>query len=491
MFTDEHRANVWDRLRQHDFRAFARLLPDTLFRAAAAQAGVRISRCSLNVVTLVWLGIASALRQMQSFASVLTLTVKLLQDSEYGPQLMRRQSSPLRRRGQRRRSKHDPRGGAPLAVTEEAFVKARGRMPLSFWMALLLLLSERFEKQHADWVRWKHFRLLALDGTSLTLPGWKRLAKHFGRAGNGRSRGPVQARMVMLQLPLVRLPWRYTLGPKKRGETTEAAELLRQVHGNDLVLMDQGFWSYGLFWTIQNQQAFFAIRLRADVHVRTLKHLGPHDRLVQLRKPKRWRRRYALWPDTMTLRVIAYQIAGFRPSAVVTNVLNPNAVSRPEWVRLSTQTAAGSQRLDIGLYHRRWEIETTFRELKVTQGLEGGLRSRTHQGIAYEVAGHVLLYLLVRWLIVDAAIEAGKDPLALSFKAALRELLDLAPLLVIASVEHVRRVLLPRLLARIAVHEIPFRPGRHYPRPHDTEVKDLGNGRRRLPHKLRTTRKQS
>ena len=35
----------------------------------------------------------------------------------------------------------------------------------------------------------------------------------------------------------------------------------------------------------------------------------------------------------------------------------------------------------------RWEVETTYGELKVRQRLEGGLRSRTAEGIDYEVAG--------------------------------------------------------------------------------------------------------
>jgi hypothetical protein len=49
------------------------------------------------------------------------------------------------------------------------------------------------------------------------------------------------------------------------------------------------------------------------------------------------------------------------------------------------------------LYHRRWEIETTtFRELKRVQQMHGQLRGRTPQTIEFEVAGHVLLHLLVR-----------------------------------------------------------------------------------------------
>ena len=58
--------------------------------------------------------------------------------------------------------------------------------------------------------------------------------------------------------------------------------------------------------------------------------------------------------------------------------------------------------LSKGAYNLRWEIETTYLELKVQQQLQGGLRSRTAEGIYYEVAGHMLYYLLVRWLMVEA-----------------------------------------------------------------------------------------
>ena len=99
----------------------------------------------------------------------------------------------------------------------------------------------------------------------------------------------------------------------------------------------------------------------------------------------------------------------------------------------------------------------------MSQGLEGHLRCRTPEGIAYEVAGHVLLYFLIRWLIVIAAEEAGVDPLCISFQHALHELLDMIPSLTTSSLSHVSRVLLPRLLARIANHRVPFRPGRCFP----------------------------
>lgn len=487
MFTDELRHKVWNEVRQHGLRPFSNVLAEDVFVDAASLAGVRLGRSALSLVQLVWLGIASAIHGSRSFASILQLTVKLLDDN--GPWRPQAKSKSKRKPGTARRrgktSKHSPRGTLLSRVTEEAFVQARARMPLSFWMSLLLVLGQRFERQHAELVRWNEFRLLALDGTTINMPAWRALRTHFGTAKNGKSKGRTQARLLMLQLPLTRMPWRYTVGPLAQGERTLAAELLEHVSPGDLVLLDRGFWSYGLFHQIQGRGAHFAIRLPAGVRLHTLRRLGPRDRLVRWYMPTGPRWRKSGLSAHIDLRVVDYQIPGFRRSAVVTNVLNAKKVSREDWVRLATQTEAGAKRLEVGLYHRRWEIETTFFELKVTQGLEGSLRSRKPQGVYYEIAGHVLLYTLIRWLMVEAAVPTGLDPLRLSFKAALEEVCDMRHTLLTATPQRVRRVLLPRLLQRIASHLVPLRPGRHFPRPHDTKVKNCGRGKRRLPQKLK------
>ena len=133
--------------------------------------------------------------------------------------------------------------------------------------------------------------------------------------------------------------------------------------------------------------------------------------------------------------------------------------------------------------HYGWEKETSFAEVKVSQGLKR-LRGRTPATIAYEIASHVLLYLLVRWLMVTAARERGLCPLRLSFIEACREVRDMLPALVTRSLRRVRAVLLPRLRERLAEHIVAERPGRHYPRPKDTKVRDLGHGRKQQPSKL-------
>lgn len=497
MFRDERRCKIWGQIRQHGLQAFFKLLPAEAFVNAAQVAGVDVGNSALALPTLVMLALSAAIHRTKSFGDVLVFTLKLLEDSEHWPQSplaaarnnakRRTKNSKERRKLTKTRSKHNPCGNDPTVVTEEAFVQARGRMPLRFWTALLMILVCRFQQRHAKWLQWNEFRLLAIDGTTVSMQNWKALKGHFGSAKNGKSER-AQARMVMLQFPMARMPLRYELTPLDEGERVVAERLLTGLEPDDLVLMDQGFWSYKLFWQIQNQNAYFAIRRNPGAQFKIIKRLGKKDRIVEW-APSDRDQRHGL-PPVIRLREVDYQIKGFRASTVVTNVLDPKRISREQWVRLATQSDEGRLRLVQGLYHRRWEIETTFAELKVTQGMEGSLRSRKPNGIYYEVAGHVLLYLLIRWLIVEAAEAEGVDPLRISFKGALNELLDILPSLTVASPRRIAQVLLPRLLQRIASHRVPFRPGRFFKRPRDGKnkykYKRKGKSKTKPPNKLQT-----
>ncbi len=497
MFTDERRHKIWGELGQYGLRCFREILSPEVFSEAAERAAVRVVKSPLSVINLAWLGIAAALHCTRSFADVLLVTWTVLDDAQFSDPRAKQMRKTAKRHGKRKsrnQKKHNPRGTNGFHVTEEAFAQARKRMPLHFWAALLMVLVERFQLRHGQLTRWKGFRLLAMDGTEITLPSHPLLDSHYGlaRGKRGTARRP-QARMVMLQLPLLRFPYRYLLAPRKVAEITLAEQLLSHLEINDLLLLDRGFWSYCLLAGIIQRQAYFCIRLKSGSRLTTTKPLGPGDRLVEWTphptKLRKWKRDGRDVPPSLTLRVIDYQVPGFRPSAVMTNMLDPAQASREDWVRLTTESDPG-RRLLPGLYHYRWEIETTFRELKVSQQWHRAhwLRSRTPPSIEYEIAGHVILYLLVRWLMVDAAVEAGLDPLRLSFLKTLRAVGDALPGLTTATLPYVGHVLLPRLRQKIAKFVVPLRPGRHYPRPGDSKPKCKGRNRWQLPAKITATK---
>ena len=226
MFKDERRSNVWDDIRQRGIRAFADKVTPALLAETANCSGVRLVKCPLGLMNLTWLGIAAAIHTSCDFASVLIGTLKVLQDHQtFGSSTIGKAKKNGARRKPKQGSKHHPHRNDPTEVTEEAFVQARRRMPLSSWVNLIILLGEAFQEKHADQLKFREFRLLAIDGTRINLPNWKKLRDHFGTAKNARGKQAAQARMVTLQFPLARLPYRYELCPLDDGEVTIARRL--------------------------------------------------------------------------------------------------------------------------------------------------------------------------------------------------------------------------------------------------------------------------
>jgi hypothetical protein len=201
---------------QRDVRALAGKITPAVLAEAAKRTGVVLVKSPLCLGNLVWLGIACALHMSLDFACILTMTLKLLEDQQafYSSELGKARRNGQRQergkagktgKGKHGKSKHCPQRDDPTRLSEEAFVKARRRMPLAFWVNLIIILGEQFQEQHRSLLTFHGDRLLAVDGTCIDMANWKRLRDYFGTAKNARGRQSVQARMVMLQFPFIRL----------------------------------------------------------------------------------------------------------------------------------------------------------------------------------------------------------------------------------------------------------------------------------------------
>ena len=73
------------------------------------------------------------------------------------------------------------------------------------------------------------------------------------------------------------------------------------------------------------------------------------------------------------------------------------------------------------MYHERWEVETTYDEVKThILGPGAVLRSKTPDLVLQEVHGVMLAHYAVRCLIHEAARKVDEDPDHLSFVHAVR-----------------------------------------------------------------------
>lgn len=141
------------------------------------------------------------------------------------------------------------RAGCPrlsaTSVSEEAFCQARGQLTLGFWRNLWRTLAHRFEDRFASSLLWKNmFRLLAVDGSDVDLPIAAKVSQFFGQPRNQHGhRHQPQAKLVSLCSVLTGFCFDFKLVGKRFTEHHALRHFIRRLRGNDLVLMDRGFFS--------------------------------------------------------------------------------------------------------------------------------------------------------------------------------------------------------------------------------------------------------
>ena len=147
---------------------------------------------------------------------------------------------------------------------------------------------------------------------------------------------------------------------------------------------------------------------------RFVRTLGPEDQLVDWIAPAArpaWmtEAQFAALPKTLRVRELRYHVTArgrrTRLVTIATTLLDPVAFPKHEIARL---------------YGLRWEIETNFRHLKTTMGMEH-LKCQTPDGVLKKLMVFVLVYNLIRGVMTLAAARQGvQDANRVSFIHAQR-----------------------------------------------------------------------
>lgn len=136
----------------------------------------------------------------------------------------------------------------------------------------------------------------------------------------------------------------------------------------------------------------------------------------------------------------------------------------------------------IDLYHRRWSIETIYREWKHSLDIQN-LRSQTPRGILKEVHAQLMLSNLIRWDLTEAVEGTDQTPVNLSFLVSLTLARNaVGKLFRKRAADYIW--LSRKLLAQIRMAKIRKRPGRSYPRPQDGKIKNKGHGKYQQPARI-------
>lgn len=299
-------------------------------------------------------------------------------------------------------------------------------------------------------------RVYALDGSTMKTPDTPENGKFFGYPGAGRGKAAYpQMRLMLLNDVGVRIVKRMRYGPYRTGEMTLARELLPEIPPRSILLMDREFLAYDFLWDIDQQGEKFVVRQKDNIKLKVIRVLGLGDELVEAEIPRYYRSRRPDMPKKWLLRRITYRVEGadedFR---LLTNLTESEEVKKEEL---------------RGLYHDRWEEETTLDEIKThlcdcaTVNRAVVFRSENPERVIQELNGIMIAYNSIRKTMAEAAREKTVSPRRLSF---------------VASVERIREAIwdmmrmqsdeLPmrfrRMFHVIARTYTPPRPGRRYPR---------------------------
>lgn len=265
-------------------------------------------------------------------------------------------------------------------------------------------------------------RVMAVDGTNVDLADTQANIAEFGYPSGGGAFP--QLRMVALAEAGTHAVTAVATGKARAGERALFVELLGEVRAGMLVLADRGFLSYELWGQAAVTGADLCWRAKSSTDLPVLEMLPDGSYISQLSDPVmankrrdqvRKRVRSPVEVPGHRVRVIEYQVAD-RGGAVdtadtyrlVTTLLNPDEVPATEL---------------CSLYHRRWELESTFNEIKTSQRGTGiVLRSKSPPMVYQELYALLLTHYAVRELMLHASQDdPGETELErLSFIRSLR-----------------------------------------------------------------------
>lgn len=346
-------------------------------RAVQATGAASIRRRRLPAEQVVWLVIALAMYRHWSISEVLD-SLDLALPNEAAPFVSKSAVAQARRRI----------GEAPLAWLFEQTARA--------WTT-----------QDAAHYAFKGLSLWAMDGTTLRTPDSPANREHFGAQGyaSGKVASYPQVRAVTLTAIPTHLVADINFGCYDTSEMVYAKSLLPQIPNDSLTVFDKGFLAAEILCglTMSGRNRHFLIPAKSNTRWEVIAGTAD-DATVRMCVSPQARKKCPTLPEFWSARAIRMIDARGRERVLLTS-LSDRRRFKPADV--------------AACYERRWQIETSYRDLKQSMlGMELTLRSRTVEGVYQEIWGALIAYNLIRREIACAAREAKLPPTDISFVRA-------------------------------------------------------------------------
>lgn len=247
-------------------------------------------------------------------------------------------------------------------VTKSAFTQARSKMDPLLFKRLNKVASDTFYAQ-AKHSLWHNLRVLAVDGSRISLPNHPSIKEEFGEHGFGPKADANQSlgliSMLYDVLNLITLD--SSIGKYVDSERDHLVNHLDRMQKGDLLLLDRGYPCFWLLFLLKAKGIEFCVRLKDDWWKQVNQFLkeAEMEKVVSFELPKKDREKLKEYPEYQNSRVLVRLIKVKLPNGEI-EILCSSLTNQNEFKIEEFQE----------LYHLRWREEEGYKLLKCRAELE-------------------------------------------------------------------------------------------------------------------------
>lgn len=238
--------------------------------------------------------------------------------------------------------------------SKSAFVQARKKIKPEVFKHLNQRIIEEFYKDNSGVLRqFDNLRILAMDGSRLTLPFTKELEEIYGQTKNQTNTYIVQTKACVLYDLLNEICINGVLSSIDTDERTQAKQLLEHCQANDLIIYDRGYPSFELIYEHYQKNLHFLMRMPLDFSqvVKDFLASGKTSQIVEIKpgQKKSFENKPYTKSSTLKIRLLRITLNGGGIEVLATSLLDSKHYGNEVFKEL---------------YFKRWKIETYYDELK-------------------------------------------------------------------------------------------------------------------------------
>lgn len=245
-------------------------------------------------------------------------------------------------------------------VTAGALTQARAKLNPWAFKRLKDVALEVFYRD-APFNKWKGFRVLAVDGTVISLPHSKSVVEEFGSEDYIEKVGAVKSmgRASLLYDVLNNVTLDAQLSTYKTSEKALFKLHLEKITEDDLILADRGYGITQILHWVNEIGAKYCIRFRSDKHKVIAKFVksGRKSKVIDWKISPYYYERMGMSRDTKSIKVrlVRVLLDSGEIEVLVTNLFDKQLYP----VSIFKE-----------LYFKRWQVEEAYKQLKTRVNLE-------------------------------------------------------------------------------------------------------------------------